>query len=78
MKWKRDPIDEDFINQVLRKVMKRVNNIIRDKKLKEKLAFLNEDDIFNQSLSKVAIERYKETEMRLQKGKDPSFELMLV
>jgi hypothetical protein len=65
MKWKRDPIDEDFINQVLRKVMKRVNNIIRDKKLKE-------------SLSKVAIERYKETEMRLQKGKDPSFELMLV
>lgn len=29
-------------------------------------------------LSKVVIERYKETEMRLQKGKDPSFELMFV
>ena len=52
MKWKRDPMEEDFINQVLKKVMKRVNNIM-DKKLKEKLAFLDEDDIFNQSCQKL-------------------------
>jgi hypothetical protein len=58
--------------KILREVVKKLNYIMEDTKLKKKLISINVNDEFNEIESNVATERYKNIKAWLQEMKDPS------